>query len=232
MAKKISIAIDGPAASGKSTTARLLAKKLGYLYIDTGAMYRAATLAVLRAGVNIKDEQAVKNCINNNQIRIHLRNGEQCTYLNEEDVSDQIRTPEINRAISVISSYKDVREIMVRQQRQLAAEGGVVMDGRDIGTVVLPHAELKVFLVASLEERARRRLKELQIQGENVKLEEVIEDIRRRDELDTSRSQSPLQQADDARCLDTTNLSIEEQVETIYKWSQEIMEAASSFHRK
>ncbi len=223
MAKKISIAIDGPAASGKSTTARLVAKKLGYIYIDTGAMYRAATLAVLRSGIDIDDARLVEECVNNNQIIIRVQNGEQHTFLNEEDVSAQIRTPEINRAISAVSSYKGVREIMVRQQRRLAAKGGVVMDGRDIGTVVLPHAELKVFLIASLEERAKRRLKELQQQGETVTLDEVIREIRRRDKLDASRSQAPLKQAEDARLLDTTNLSIEEQVEKIYQWAKEII---------
>ena len=227
MAKKISIAIDGPAASGKSTTARLLAARLGYVYIDTGAMYRAATLAVLRAGADIHNEKAVEDCVRRSRIRIALKKGEQRTYLNDEDVTGLIRTPEINRAISVISSYKGVREIMVRQQRRLAAEGGVVMDGRDIGTVVLPEAELKVFLVASLEERAKRRLKELQQQGESVLLDDVVAEIRRRDELDASRSQSPLKPAKDARQLDTTSLSIEEQVETIHRWAMEIIKNAS-----
>ncbi len=227
MAKRISIAIDGPAASGKSTTARLLAARLGYVYIDTGAMYRAATLAVLRAGADIHNEKAVEDCVRRSRIRIALKKGEQRTYLNDEDVTGLIRTPEINRAISVISSYKGVREIMVRQQRRLAAEGGVVMDGRDIGTVVLPEAELKVFLVASLEERAKRRLKELQQQGESVLLDDVVAEIRRRDELDASRSQSPLKPAKDARELDTTSLSIEEQVETIHRWAMEIIKNAS-----
>ena len=227
MAKRISIAIDGPAASGKSTTARLLAARLGYVYIDTGAMYRAATLAVLRAGADINNEKAVEDCVRRSCIRIALKKGEQRTYLNDEDVTGLIRTPEINRAISVISSYKGVREIMVRQQRRLAAEGGVVMDGRDIGTVVLPEAELKVFLVASLEERAKRRLKELQQQGESVLLDDVVAEIRRRDELDASRSQSPLKPAKDARQLDTTSLSIEEQVETIHRWAMEIIKNAS-----
>jgi len=224
MAKKISIAIDGPAASGKSTTARLLAEKLGYIYIDTGAMYRAATLAVLRSGINIADEKAVEKCVKANQIVIRVQDGKQHTFLNEEDVTEQLRTPAINRAISAISSYKGVREIMVAQQRRLAVDGGVVMDGRDIGTVVLPHAELKVFLVASLEERARRRLKELKSQNARVTLQEVMEEIRRRDSLDASRSQAPLKQADDARLLDTTTLNIEEQVAKIYQWAREIIE--------
>ncbi len=190
-------------------------------------MYRAATLAVLHAGVDIHNEKAVEDCVRRSRIRIALKKGEQRTYLNDEDVTGLIRTPEINRAISVISSYKGVREIMVRQQRRLAAEGGVVMDGRDIGTVVLPEAELKVFLIASLEERAKRRLKELQQQGESLSLDDVVAEIRRRDELDASRSQSPLKPAKDARQLDTTSLSIEEQVETIHRWAMEIIKKAS-----
>ena len=155
---KISIALDGPAASGKSTTARLLAKKLGYIYIDTGAMYRAATLAVLQAGVDMNKENDVVACVHASRIRIRLENDEQITLLNEENVNDLIRTPEINQVISLLSSYEDVRREMVAQQRDLAKLGGVVMDGRDIGTVVLPDAELKIFMVASLKARAQRRL--------------------------------------------------------------------------
>ncbi len=225
MQKKIRIAIDGPAASGKSTTARLLSKKLGYLYIDTGAMYRAATLAVLRAGIDVQDEQAVERCVRENKITLRIKNGEQRTYLNDEDVSDLIRTPEINNVISIISSYPKVRQILIEQQRALAKEGGIVMDGRDIGTVVLPDAELKVFLVAGLEERARRRQKDLEKQGIRLSLEEIKDEIARRDKLDSERDMSPLRKAPDARELDTTNLTIEQQVEIIYNWAQEILKA-------
>ena len=225
MQKKIRIAIDGPAASGKSTTARLLSKKLGYLYIDTGAMYRAATLAVLRAGIDVHDEQAVERCVRENKITLRIKNGEQRTYLNDEDVSDLIRTPEINNVISIISSYSKVRQILIEQQRALAKEGGIVMDGRDIGTVVLPDAELKVFLVAGLEERARRRQKDLEKQGIRLSLEEIKDEIARRDKLDSERDMSPLRKAPDARELDTTNLTIEQQVEIIYNWAQEILKA-------
>jgi len=221
MKQKISIALDGPAASGKSTIARLLAKKLGYLYIDTGAMYRAATLAVLRAGVNIHDESLVELCVKDNLIRIRLENEEQITLLNGENVNAQIRTPEINKVISILSSYSGVRREMVAQQRELAKAGGVVMDGRDIGTVVLPDAELKVFMIATLQARAQRRLLELQKNGESVTYEEVEQEIANRDKLDASRSNSPLVKAKDARELDTSNLSIEQQVEVIYNWARE-----------
>ncbi len=223
MAKQITIAIDGPAASGKSTTARLLAKKLGYLYIDTGAMYRAATLAVLRAGIPVEDTLAVEACIGQNVIRLELAGDTQRTFLNEEDVSEQIRTPEINRVISRIASYSGVRKQMVRQQRALSKTGGVVMDGRDIGTVVLPNADLKVFMIASIEARAKRRLKELKQAQVEISFDDVRKEIENRDRIDSSRSHSPLKQAPDARVLDTSDLSIEQQVETIYNWAQEII---------
>jgi len=221
MPEKIRIAIDGPAASGKSTTARLLAKKLGYLYIDTGAMYRAATLSVLRAGIDVHDEQAVVEHVKKIKISLKIIDGVQRTFLNGENVSGLIRTPEINQVISVISSYPGVRQVLIEQQRQLAREGGVVMDGRDIGTVVLPDAELKVFLVASLEERARRRQLDLERQGIQMDLEEIKKEIARRDELDSSRSAAPLKKAADARELDTTHLTIKQQVEIIYQWALE-----------
>jgi cytidylate kinase len=224
MQKRIRIAIDGPAASGKSTTARLLSKKLGYLYIDTGAMYRAATLAVLRAGVDVYDEQAVERCVRENKITLRIVDGEQRTYLNNEDVSNLIRTPEINRVISIISSYPGVRKTLIEQQRILAAQGGVVMDGRDIGTVVLPDAELKVFLIAGLEERARRRQKDLARQGIEMSLEAIKEEIALRDKLDSERALGPLRRAEDARVLDTTHLTIEQQVDIIYRWALEILQ--------
>ncbi len=224
MAAKIAIAIDGPAASGKSTTARLLAQKLGYIYIDTGAMYRAATLAVLREKVDVNNEQAVVACVRQKHIHIELVDGEQRTFLDDEDVTALLRTPQINRTISAVSSYAEVRRVMVEQQRRLAAQGGVIMDGRDIGTVVLPNADLKVFMVASIKERAKRRLAELRQHGEQVSLQEVEDEIRRRDELDASRSESPLKKADDARELDTSGLSIEQQVEIIYGWAMQVIQ--------
>ncbi len=223
MTRKISIALDGPAASGKSTTARLLAQKLGYVYIDTGAMYRAATLAVLRSGIDVTDEKAVESCVQKNRIQIRLERGEQITLLNDENVNKFIRSPEINEVISVLSSYSAVRREMVAQQRELAKVGGIVMDGRDIGTVVLPQAELKVFMIASIEARAQRRMQELQKNGVNVSFEQIVKEITNRDHLDSSRDHSPLKKAVDARELDTSNLSIEQQVEKIFSWVQELI---------
>lgn len=223
MKHKISIAIDGPAASGKSTTARLLAKKLGYIYIDTGAMYRAATLAVLRSGVDMAEEKAVESCVKKNRIQIRLEKGEQITLLNDENVNQFIRSPEINEVISQLSSYEAVRREMVTQQRQLAQAGGVVMDGRDIGTVVLPQAELKVFMIASIEARAQRRMQELQNNGLKVSFEQIVKEIENRDHLDSSRDHSPLKKAADARELDTSDLDIAQQVDIIYDWVCEII---------
>ncbi len=223
MNKKINIAIDGPAASGKSTTAKLLAEKLGFIYVDTGAMYRAATLAVLRNNIDPQNKEAVINCLKDTDISIKRINGEQRTYLNDEDVSDLLRSPEINRAISAVASYPKVREIMVKQQRRLAEGGGVIMDGRDIGTVVLPQADLKVFMIADLRERALRRLKEMKKAGQNIELQDVIEEIKRRDELDATRSAGPLKKASGARELDTSALTIEQQVEQIARWARQVI---------
>lgn len=223
MNRRINIAIDGPAASGKSTTARLLAERLHYIYIDTGAMYRAATLAVLNADGDPESETQSVRVIRDAEISIRAYNNDQRTLLNGQDVSDDLRTPEIDKAISAISSYREVRTLMVSKQQDLAKDGGVVMDGRDIGSVVLPDAELKVFLVASLETRAERRLKDLRRKGIDASLDEVREDIRRRDRIDSSRSQSPLIRAEDARELDTTNLTIEQQVNIIFQWACELI---------
>jgi cytidylate kinase len=220
MKSKITIAIDGPAASGKSTTAKILAEKLNYIYIDTGAMYRAATLAVLEKHIDVNDEKSVVTCVQ--QLKIELKAGNH-TYLNGRNVSREIRATRINEVISTISSYPQVRKKMVRLQQAMAKQGGVVMDGRDIGTVVLPNADLKVFMIASIEQRVERRLKELQQSGENISFEAVKEEIANRDKLDSSRSTSPLKKASDARELDTSNLSIEDQVRIIEKWAWELI---------
>jgi cytidylate kinase len=214
--KQMTIAIDGPAASGKSTTARLLAQKLGYLYIDTGAMYRAATLAVLDESIEIQNEDAVVDCVRRHAVSLQLDTAGQRTLLDGRDVTSLLRTPEINRAISVISSYAGVRSVMVEQQRRLAADGGIVMDGRDIGTVVLPQADLKIFMIASLQERARRRMEELKMQGVSADIDHIMAEIARRDELDASRSEAPLKKAVEARELDTSNMSIAGQVDAIF----------------
>ncbi|MGD9900077.1 MAG: (d)CMP kinase [Calditrichaceae bacterium] len=227
MAKRITIAIDGPAASGKSTTARLLAKKLGYIYIDTGAMYRAATLAVLEQNIDINDENTVERIVSNSRVTIALADDGQHTFLDEKDVTYLLRSPKIDKAISAVSSYAGVRRVMVEQQRELAGEGGVIMDGRDIGTVVLPDADLKIFMIASIEARANRRVKELMDKGAPVDAEEVRKDISRRDRLDSTRDQSPLRRADDAKDLDTSGLTIEQQVDIIFDWALELQKPAS-----
>ncbi len=216
--KKAIIAIDGPAASGKSTTARLLAKRLGYIYIDTGAMYRAVTLAVLQAGIDPHDTDAVAEKAAACKIELKIVDGVQHTFLNGVDVSARIRTPQIDQAISAIATNPRVREQMVTQQRALASAGGVVMDGRDIGTVVLPHADLKVFMNASLEARARRRLKEQGATDKNLTLAAIREDIRKRDHADRTRRDGPLLRAKDAHLLDNSHMTIDEQVEKILSW--------------
>jgi cytidylate kinase len=209
------IAIDGPAASGKSTTARLVARRLAYLHIDTGAMYRAMTLKVLRMGVDLKDRNAVEHEARRSSVRLVPGEKRNEVILDGENVTDLIREPEVTRAVSTVSSYPGVREVMVREQRSIASKGGVVLEGRDIGTVVLPDADLKCFLVADDRERARRRRKELAQSGVDVEEEDLLQELRHRDELDSSRAESPLRKADDAVEIDTTHLTIEQQVERI-----------------
>lgn len=216
MKRGIIIAIDGPAGSGKSTTAKLLAQRLGYKYIDTGAMYRAVTLHWLRKNLPL-DENVVCNLLPAITIDFHYVNGSLRTFLNGEDVSEEIRLPEVTKFVSPISTYKCVREFLVAQQRKIGSEGGIVMDGRDIGTVVFPNAELKVYLIASVDERTRRRLLELQQKGVDISPEEVRKQIVERDIIDSTREHSPLRKATDAIEIDTTNLTIEEQVEKIYR---------------
>ena len=213
--KRVVIAIDGPAASGKSTTARLLAERLGLLPVDTGAMYRAVTLRVLELGVDPHDEARVTEIARHLKIRQEFQEGTVRTFVDDRDVSEEIRSPEVTRWVSLVSSYRGVREAMVAQQRAMAARGGVVLEGRDIGTVVLPNADLKVFMKASAEERARRRLRELQEKGIPATFDEVLADLQRRDRLDSSRALSPLKKAEDAIEIDTTNLTIHEQVDRI-----------------
>ncbi len=207
------IAIDGPAASGKSTIGELLARRLGYLYFDTGVMYRAVTWAALDRGISIEDEAAVTALAE--ELRIDVvpptgDDGRQYTVLADGvDVTWEIRSPAVNANVSPVSAYPGVRREMVRQQRRVAECGRVVMVGRDIGTVVLPDADLKVYLDASVEERARRRWKEERARGEDSEYETVLASMRRRDEIDGNREASPLRTAEDAVVLDTTDLDIE-----------------------
>jgi CMP/dCMP kinase len=213
--KKITIAIDGPAASGKSTTAKLVAQKLGYLHIDTGAMYRALTLKVLEKELDVNDKEKIVSLARMSTIRLEGGIPSAKVYLDGTDVTDKIRTPQINRAVSTVSSYQGVRDVMVREQQRIAARGGVVLEGRDIGTVVLPTAELKFFMIASVEERVKRRRKDLALCGIEAEEEELVKEIEARDRKDSTRAISPLRKAADAIELDTSNLTIEEQVDFI-----------------
>lgn len=221
--KNIVIAIDGPAAAGKSSTARLVAERLGFLHIDTGAMYRAMTLKVLRKGVDIRNVTDVEQLAEGTEIRLERDAGKLKVMLDGEDVTEEIRKPGIDRAVSAVSSYKKVRDVMVREQRRMGRDGGIVLEGRDIGTVVFPDAELKIYMVANVEERARRRQKELAMQGVRADVDELVQEIISRDEQDSNRSVSPLRKAEDAIILDTSTMTIEEQVNFIVQKANEII---------
>ena len=205
MREKFAIAIDGPSGAGKSTLARAVARELGILYVDTGAIYRTVGCHVLDRGVDPADEAAVEALLPDLQVEMrHGEDGLQRMYLNGADVTDRIRLPEVSMAASRVSAIPAVRRFLLEMQRQLAREGSVVMDGRDIGTVVLPEAEVKIFLTADPEDRARRRWLELQERGTPQPYEEVLADVRRRDENDTNRAVAPLRPAEDAVTLVTT----------------------------
>ena len=221
--KKLVIAIDGPAASGKSTTSKLIAERLGYLHVDTGAMYRAMTLKVLQEGMSVDETNAIGKLAEHTHIRLLQDRGKLKVLLDNQDVSREIRSQEVTKAVSAVSSIPKVREVMVREQRKMAEEGGVVLEGRDIGTVVFPNADLKIFMVANVQERARRRKKELEEQGINVTMEQLVNEIVERDQKDSRRDVSPLRKADDALVLDTSDLTIEEQVELIVEKSQKLL---------
>ncbi|MFR8034720.1 MAG: (d)CMP kinase [Lachnospiraceae bacterium] len=209
------IAIDGPAGAGKSTIAKKIAGKLGFIYVDTGAMYRAIGLYLLRAGVPYDDAQAVEDAIREIQISIAYQNGEQQVLLNGENVSAQIRTEEVGNMASKTSQYPAVRVKLLELQRQLAASADVLMDGRDIGTCILPNADLKIYLTADPRVRAKRRYLELTEKGISCNIEEIEKDIIERDLRDTTREVAPLKKAEDAVEVDTSHLTIEEAVDTI-----------------
>lgn len=192
MDKRISIAIDGPAAAGKSTVAKVVAKKLSYVYIDTGAMYRTITYAALEQKVDIENEEQLMEVVKNVKIEFQQGENTQLVFLNGQDVSEVIRTPEVTNRVSIVAKHRLVREEMVRRQQELAEKGGVVMDGRDIGTHVLPDAEVKIFMLASVEERAERRHLENMNKGFDSNLEQLKEEIAQRDKLDSEREVSPL----------------------------------------
>lgn len=206
----VSVAIDGPAGAGKSTLARRLAAQLGYIYVDTGAMYRAVGLYALRAGQDPKDNAAVEELLPQISLRLDCPDGEQHIYLNGEDVSSAIRTEQAGMVASAVGANPAVRAFLLETQRQMARTQNVLMDGRDIGTVVLPDAAVKIFLTASPEARAARRWKEYQEKGQQVSYEQVLEDVRQRDYQDTHREAAPLRQAEDAVLLDTSELDFEQ----------------------
>lgn len=209
------VAIDGPASSGKSTISKLIAKKNHFLYLDTGAMYRVVTLAVLRNHISLEDLDAINELVQNIEIRFTMKDGKQSVFMNGEDVTDEIRSVEVTKNVSAVSALKEVRTRLVHLQQEIAENHSIIMDGRDIGTVVLPQAEIKIFLVASVEERAKRRFIENQEKGIEMSYEELVEDIRRRDHIDSTRKESPLKKADDAIEIDTTTMTIDDVVKTV-----------------
>ncbi len=209
------IAIDGPAGAGKSTIAKRLSAELGYVYIDTGAMYRTIGLYCLKQGADLENEEQISDLCGQAVIDIRYQDGVQHMYLEDEDVSETIRTEEVSAAASTVSKYPRVRERLVRMQQELAQRYDVVMDGRDIGTKVLPEADLKIYLTASVEVRAERRYKEYLAKGVSCDLEEIKRDIAARDHQDMTREHSPLCKAEDAVEVDSSNLSIDEVVKTI-----------------
>lgn len=212
----MNIAIDGPAGAGKSTIAKLLAAKLGILYLDTGAMYRAVGLKALNTGVDISDAAAVEKMLADTKIDVAQENGVQHVYLDGNDVSSAIRENAVSKAASDISAVPCVRYKMVELQREIASRCDTVLDGRDIGTFVLPNAEYKIFLTASAEERAKRRYAELKAKGSTLTLEQIKDDIVKRDYNDSHRTLAPLKKADDATEVDTTAMSIDDVVGRIY----------------
>lgn len=221
MDRPISIAIDGPSGAGKSTIAKALAKELGFVYIDTGAMYRAVGLYVLRKGIEPTDLAGVEPLLDDINISLDYEDGTQKIYLNGEDVSGLIRTPQISKYASDVSALVPVRLKLVELQRQLAKSKSVIMDGRDIGTYVLPDAQLKIFLTASSDERARRRFEELKAKGVECNLEDIARDMAQRDENDSKRAFAPLKAADDAVVLDSTTLNQDEVTAEIAKLLKE-----------
>lgn len=220
---RLQIAIDGPAGAGKSTVARCVAERLGYTYVDTGAMYRALAWAVLAEGVPPEDDEAV--CRFAETLDIHLEVGETGTrvLVGRREVTDQIRTPEISNLTSPLSALPCVRQRMAALQQQMGTRGGIVMEGRDIGTVVLPQAAVKVFLTASLDERARRRRDELAARGTDISLDALRRDIGARDARDSSRDVAPMVPASDAACLDSDRLSVNEVVAAILRLHTEAL---------
>ncbi|MBP1564939.1 MAG: (d)CMP kinase [Oscillospiraceae bacterium] len=210
----INVAIDGPAGAGKSSIAAAVAGKVGYIYVDTGALYRAVAYSVIKNGTDPSDSEKVISLLSKLQVELKFVDKCQRVFVNDEDVSDMIRTPEVSMGASVVSAIGEVRNFLFELQKKIARENNVIMDGRDIGTVVLPDAQLKIFLTASPQERARRRYEEIK-DKQDVSFDEILRDIIKRDENDMNRAVSPLRQAKDAVLVDTTEMSIEEVISCI-----------------
>ena len=216
MSIKINIAIDGFSACGKSSTAKQVAEELGYTYIDTGAMYRAVTYYLQQHLINVHNEEGIKDALPNIEIDFKRINGELHTFLNDEDIESEIRKPYVAAMVSEVAANSDVRKKLVEQQQKMAAHKGVVMEGRDIGSVVMPEAELKFFMTADLDVRTKRRQDELLAKtGKLFSLEELKSNLIHRDKIDSTREDSPLTQVDDAIVIDTTHLTLEKQIELI-----------------
>lgn len=215
--KKIIIAIDGPAASGKSTTARLVSRKLNYIYVDTGAMYRAVTFIFLENGIDPEKvtPPEVADLLSKFPVSLKIMESVQHVFIADRDVSEEIRLPEVTRNVSAVAAIPSVRKEMVKLQQAMGLEKGLVMDGRDIGTIVFPSAELKVFMIADPAARAKRRQLEMEGKGQQVDFDSLLKEIEHRDFLDSNREDSPLKQAEDAITLDTSNLTIDQQVDWI-----------------
>ena len=218
---KIAVAVDGPAGAGKSSISKIVAKKLGYLYIDTGAMYRSVTWAVLHNHIDVNNQKAVEALLPELDLTMEASDDSCKVFIAGQDVTDFIRTPQVNNAVSIVASYKGVRQYLVERQRLMAEAGGVILDGRDIGSVVLPNAELKIYLTASVEARAMRRYLEVKGTVNEQTLENIKDSVMQRDDMDKNRKESPLIQVEDAVLVDSSEMTFDETVERILHLVQE-----------
>lgn len=218
---KIAVAVDGPAGAGKSSISKIVAKKLGYLYIDTGAMYRSVTWAVLHNHIDVNNQKAVEALLPELDLTMEASDDSCKIFIAGQDVTDFIRTPQVNNAVSIVASYKGVRQYLVERQRLMAEAGGVILDGRDIGSVVLPNAELKIYLTASVEARAMRRYLEVKGTVNEQTLEDIKDSVMQRDDMDKNRKESPLIRVEDAVLVDSSEMTFDETVEHILHLVQE-----------
>ena len=218
---KIAVAVDGPAGAGKSSISKIVAKKLGYLHIDTGAMYRSVTWAVLHNHIDVNNQKAVEALLPELDLTMEASDDSCKVFIAGQDVTDFIRTPQVNNAVSIVASYKGVRQYLVERQRLMAEAGGVILDGRDIGSVVLPNAELKIYLTASVEARAMRRYLEVKGTVNEQTLEDIKDSVMQRDDMDKNRKESPLIQVEDAVLVDSSEMTFDETVEYILHLVQE-----------